>query len=430
MSVNPSIHYFSSGGGRQPVQNVILHSDLNCFYASVEMNEHPELRGRKVAVCGSTENRHGIVLTASYPAKRAGVRTGMANWQAREVCRDLVTVDPHYELYLKYSRTVRQIYRRYTDAIEPFGMDECWIDLPFTQDVSGDGTHIAEEIRSAVRKETGLTVSVGVSYTKIFAKLGSDMKKPDAVTAITRDNFRETAWMLPVADLLYCGPATTRKLRACCVHTIGDLACFDPELIRAKLGKNGIMLWRFANGEDGAPVMPAGYEPPVKSVGHGVTCVRDLEDDYEVWLVLYELAQDLGHRMREYGIEARGVQVTVRDRDLDWQQWQIPLPYPTRSPLEISQTGFELFRARYGWEKPVRALTIRGINPVNDNMPVQTDLFSDYLRREKRREADDCIDGIRNRYGYRAIGPAALREIPPIAKDKCETVPMPPPMYR
>ena len=267
MSVNPSIHYFSSGGGRQPVQNVILHSDLNCFYASVEMNEHPELRGQKVAVCGSTENRHGIVLTASYPAKRAGVRTGMANWQAREVCRDLVTVDPHYELYLKYSRTVRQIYRRYTDAIEPFGMDECWIDLPFTQDVSGDGTHIAEEIRSSVRKETGLTVSVGVSYTKIFAKLGSDMKKPDAVTAITRDNFRETAWMLPVADLLYCGPATTRKLRACCVHTIGDLARFDPELIRAKLGKNGIMLWRFANGEDGAPVMPAGYEPPVKSVG-------------------------------------------------------------------------------------------------------------------------------------------------------------------
>ena len=281
-----------------------------------------------------------------------------------------------------------------------------------------------------MRKETGLTVSVGVSYTKIFAKLGSDMKKPDAVTAITRDNFRETAWMLPVADLLYCGPATTRKLRACCVHTIGDLARFDPELIRAKLGKNGIMLWRFANGEDGAPVMPAGYEPPVKSVGHGVTCVRDLEDDYEVWLVLYELAQDLGHRMREYGIEARGVQVTVRDRDLDWQQWQIPLPYPTRSPLEISQTGFELFRARYGWEKPIRALTIRGINPVNDNMPVQTDLFSDYLRREKRRKADDCIDGIRNRYGYRAIGPAALREIPPIAKDKCETVPMPPPMYR
>jgi DNA polymerase-4 len=176
--------------------------------------------------------------------------------------------------------------------------------------------------------------------------------------------------------------------------------------------------------------MPAGYEPRVKSVGHGVTCVRDLEDDYEVWLVLYELAQDLGHRMREYGIEARGVQVTVRDRDLDWQQWQIPLPYPTRSPLEISQTGFELFRARYGWEKPVRALTIRGINPVNDNMPVQTDLFSDYLRREKRREADDCIDGIRNRYGYCAIGPAALREIPPVATDKCETVPMPPPMYR
>ena len=412
------------------MRNVILHSDLNCFYASVEMNEHPELRGMKVAVCGSTENRHGIVLTASYPAKRAGVKTGMANWQAREICRDLITVDPHYELYLKYSRVVRRIYRRYTDSVEPFGMDECWLDLPFTKDAEGEGYRVAEEIRKSVYSETGLTVSVGVSCSKVFAKLGSDMKKPDAVTVISRNNFRETVWKLPVSDLLYCGPATTRKLRACCIYTIGDLARFDPRLIRAKLGQNGIMLWRFANGEDNAPVMPAGYEPPVKSVGHGVTCVRDLESNYEVWLVLYELAQDLGHRMREHGIDARAVQVTVRDRDLEWQQWQRPLPYPSRSPLELAQTGFELFRLRYGWEKPVRALTIRGINPVSDSLPVQTDLFNDYLKREKRRKADDCVDRIRGRFGYGAIMPAALKETPPIATDRCETVPMPPPMYR
>ncbi|MER2056414.1 MAG: DNA polymerase IV, partial [Clostridia bacterium] len=165
---------------------VILHSDLNCFYASVEMNEDPQLKGQTVAVCGSPENRHGIVLTASYPAKRHGVKTGMANWQAKEACPGLIIVPPHYDLYLKYSRIVRRIYRRYSDTIEPFGMDENWIDLPFTDDVSGEGFRIAEEIRHTVYEETGLTVSVGVSFSKIFAKLGSDMKKPDAVTTVSR----------------------------------------------------------------------------------------------------------------------------------------------------------------------------------------------------------------------------------------------------
>ena len=412
------------------MRSVILHSDLNCFYASVEMNEHPELKGRKVAVCGSTENRHGIVLTASYPAKRSGVKTGMANWQAREACRDLITVDPHYDLYLKYSRIVRRIYRRYTDTIEPFGMDECWLSLPFTDDVDGEGYRTAEAIRNAVEAETGLTVSVGVSFSKIFAKLGSDMKKPNAVTVVNRANFRDTAWRLPVSDLLYCGPATTRKLRLCNILTIGDLARFDPCLVASKLGKNGVMLWRFANGEDGAQVMPSGYEPPVKSVGHGVTCVRDLENEYDVWLVFYELAQDLGHRLREYGIIAKGVQITVRDNELGWQQWQAPLPYPSKSPLEIAQAGFELFRLRYSWNKPVRALTIRAINPADEHQPVQTDLFNDYLRREKRQAADDCIDQIRGRFGYGSICAAVLSRPLPVATDKCETVPMPAMMYR
>ena len=170
--------------------SVILHSDLNCFYASVEMNEAPHLKNQMVAVCGSTENRHGIVLTASYPAKRHGVKTGMANWQAKQACPGLIMVPPHYDMYLKYSRIVRRIYRRYSETIEPFGMDENWIDLPFTNDVSGEGYKVAEEIRQAVQKETGLTVSVGVSFSKIFAKLGSDMKKPNAVTAISKADYR------------------------------------------------------------------------------------------------------------------------------------------------------------------------------------------------------------------------------------------------
>ena len=281
-------------------ETLILHSDLNCYYASVEMNEHPELRGKQVAVCGSTENRHGIVLTASYPAKRAGVKTGMANWQAKQTCPGLIMVEPHYDLYLHYSRIVRSIYKRYADDIEPFGMDENWISIPCCRNIEKDGLKIAEEIRRTVKKETGLTVSIGVSFSKIFAKLGSDMKKPDAVTVVSHGNYRETAWKLPVSDLLYVGPATTRKLARYSIRTIGDLANADPEFLHGRLGKNGIMLWRFANGTDGAMVMPQDYVAPVKSIGHGTTCVRDLETDYEVWQVLYELAQDVGHRLRTH----------------------------------------------------------------------------------------------------------------------------------
>ena len=412
------------------METVVLHSDLNCYYASVEMNERPELRDKRMAVCGSTEDRHGIVLTATYPAKRAGVRTGMANWQAKQVCPDLIMVSPHYDLYLRYSRIVRDIYGRYTDSVEPFGMDESWLAIPCCRDIEADGHRIAEEIRKTVRRETGLTVSIGVSFSKIFAKLGSDMRKPDAVTVISRENYRDTAWKLPVSDLLYAGPATTRKLMRCSIRTIGDLARTDPEILRDKLGRNGVMLWRFANGSDGAQVMPQGYAAPVRSVGHGTTCVRDLESEYEVWRVLYELAQDVGCRLRRYELAARGVQVSVRDRDLGWYEWQRPLPHPSRSPLEIAQMGYQLFREHYTWDRPVRALTIRAINPCGEAGPVQLDLFDDCARREKRRRADDAVDDIRHRFGCRSVVAASLMGELGMAQDRCETVPMPGPMYR
>ncbi len=409
---------------------MILHSDLNCYYASVEMNEHPELRGKKVAVCGSTENRHGIVLTASYPAKRSGVKTGMANWQARQVCPGLIMVEPHYELYLHYSRVVRTIYERFAADIEPFGMDENWLSVPCCEDLEHEGFALADRIRQTVKAETGLTVSIGVSFSKIFAKIGSDMKKPDAVTVVSRANYRDTAWKLPVSDLLYVGPATARKLNSCAIRTIGDLAEADPELLRHKLGKNGLMLRHFANGTDGAPVMPCSYAPPVKSVGHGTTCVRDLDCDWDVWRVLLALSQDVGHRLRVHGITARGVQLFVRDCDLGWAQWQAPLPAPSQSPFEIAQLGFALFRAHYTWHKPVRALTIRGINPGDPDAPVQTDLFGSADLREKRRRLDDCVDTLRARFGSDAVFPAVLMGENTMATDRCETVPMPNPMYQ
>lgn len=411
--------------------DIILHSDLNCFYASVEMNENPALRGKAIAVCGSTEDRHGIVLTASYPAKRMGVKTGVANWQAKQACPGLICVPPHYDLYLKYSKIIRRIYADYTDTIEPFGMDENWLSIPYGGgDVEGTGYQIAEEIRNRVHEETGLTVSIGVSFSKIFAKLGSDMKKPDAVTVISKQNYRETVWNLPVSELLYVGRATTRKLVGMNIHTIGDLANCDPELLRRWLGVNGIMLWRFANGDDHSPVMPKDFVAPIKSIGHGTTCVCDLESEYAVWRVLYELAQDVQHRLRKNDLAARGVQITVKDNDLDYRQYQVPLPYPTQSPLDIASAGYDLFRQRYAWHKPVRALTIRGINLTPINQPLQLDLFHDAERREKRRAVDNAVDDLRGRFGYHILCAASLMGKNDLAQDKCETVLMPGMMYR
>ena len=229
------------------MERAILHSDMNCFYASVEQMLDPTLRGKAIAVCGSQETRHGIVLAKSQLAKKAGVKTGMAIWQAKECCRDLIVVPPQYDQYLKYSRLAHEIYLRYTDRMEPYGMDECWLDLTGCR---LDPVTAAEEIRATTKSELGLTVSIGVSFNKIFAKLGSDMKKPDAMTVITLDNFRDLVWPLPASDLLYCGPATTKKLANYGIHTIGDIAATAPEYLRGWLGVNGIALWHYASGTE------------------------------------------------------------------------------------------------------------------------------------------------------------------------------------
>lgn len=281
----------------------ILHSDANCFYASVEMVENPSLREQRIAVCGDTEQRHGIVLTANYPAKRAGVKTAMANWEARQKCPDLVMLPPRYDLYLKYSRLLRRIYQRHSAQVEPFGMDECWIGLPFEEEEAID---VAESIRRTVREETGLTVSIGVSFCKALAKLGSDMKKPDGLTVLNRGNFREKCWGLPVSELLYVGPRTTLKLYEMGITTIGALAQAPTDLIQRRFGKNGLMVRAFARGEDLSPVAPNDFAPQIKSIGHGATCVCDLHDNYSVWLALYELAQDVGHRMISHEVKAGG----------------------------------------------------------------------------------------------------------------------------
>jgi DNA polymerase-4 len=390
------------------MERAILHSDMNCFYASVEMMLNPDLRGKAVAVCGSTENRHGIVLAKSQLAKKAGVKTGMANWEARETCPGLIVVPPQYDQYMKYSELAHEIYGRYTDQVEPYGMDECWLDVSGSCITNGTGMEIAEKIRKSMREELGLTVSIGVSFNKIFAKLGSDMKKPDAITEITRDNFKDKVWPLPASDLLYVGRATTKKLADRSVFTIGDIAATDPEQMRTWLGVNGVALWVYATGQDTSRVMHKDFVSPVKSVGHGITCVCNLNNEEEVWKVMLELSQDIGHKLRVHKLMANGIQIFVRGNDLGFTQFQTRLPYATRSQMEIALTARRLFHENYRWINNVRAVTVRAINLAPEGDPQQFDLFTDTERIEKQDQLETTVEDIRRRFGKKAIYAAAL----------------------
>ncbi|MBR1810125.1 MAG: DNA polymerase IV [Clostridia bacterium] len=411
-------------------ERAILHSDLNCFYASVEMMLDPSLRGKAIAVCGATEERHGIVLAKSDLAKKAGVKTGMVNWEAQRLCKDLILVPPQYDQYLKYSKLVRAIYQRYTDQVEPYGMDECWLDVTGSRKCCGSAMEIAEKIRRSVKEELGLTVSIGVSFNKIFAKLGSDLKKPDAITEISVENFKDKVWPLHCSDLLYCGPATTKKLESRGIHTIGDIAETNPEYLKSFLGVNGYALWTYASGNDQSRVMHKDFESPIKSVGHGITCMADLENNEEVYRVMLELSQDVGHRLRVHELSATGVQIYVRGDDLFGSQFQCKLPAKTQLPSEIANAGFDIFRQRYPWGTKVRAVCVRAIGLVPKNENEQLSLFDNTLRRQKKEKLQDAIEALRGRFGKAAITYATLLNDLKMPVDGRDKVRMPGMMYQ
>jgi DNA polymerase-4 len=390
------------------MDRVVLHSDMNSFYASVECLYHPELRGKPVAVGGDEAQRHGIILTKTPQAKKYGVKTGEAIWQAKQKCPGLIVVPAHYDLYMRHSRLAHGIYRRYTDLIEPFGLDESWLDVTGSAALFGGGEAIAEEIRSTIKRELGVTVSVGVSWNKIFAKLGSDYKKPDAVTVITRENYREKFWELPASDLLYVGPATTRKLARYGIHTLGQLAQSSPEFLVGLLGKWGSYLWAFANGHDISPVLTDGFESRIKSVGNSMTAYRDIETYDEAWQVLLNLSESVARRLRENGFRARTVELSVRDNELDWFGCQTKLSVPACTTEAIADAAMKLLREKYDFHKPLRALGVRGCDLVGEECGVQLSFDADALRQARWETIENCVDGIRGRFGRDAVKRACL----------------------
>ena len=379
-------------------QRVVLHSDLNNFYASVECHHRPEVRGKPVVVGGDEEQRHGIVLAKNYIAKATGIKTGETLWQAREKCPGLVVLPPNYPLYLRYAKFARQIYSDFTDQIEPFGLDEAWLD------VSGEnGVSVANEIRKRITRELGVTASVGVSYNKIFAKLGSDIKKPDATTVISRDNYKTVAWPLPVEELLYVESATKRKLNKFDITTIGQLANSSEGFLHGLLGKVGNVLYSFANGLDQSPVMRMGEESQIKGIGNSTTTSRDLTCDEDVKIIFYVLSESVCARMREHGFLARTVVISIRDNELFRFERQTKLGRSSCISGEIAATAMQLFRQHYSWPKPIRSIGVRCTDLLPSDMPLQLSLFEDETKRQKQEVLDRTVDSIRNRFGHFCI---------------------------
>jgi DNA polymerase-4 len=385
------------------LKKCILHCDLNNFYASVECLYNPELRDKPVAVCGSQEARHGIVLAKNYIAKGFGIKTGETIWEAKNKCPNLCIVPPNFSLYLNFSKSAKQIYSDYTDCVESFGIDECWLDITKSQRLFGCGEEIAYIIKDRIKNELGITASVGVSFNKIFAKLGSDIKKPDAVTVISEDNFKDIVWSLPVEELLYVGKATKIKLNRAAIYTIGSLANTSPDFLKQILGKWGDTLWLFANGKDSSPVSHINENHYIKSVGNSLTSSFDLKNNNDAKVLIYILSESVGERLRKYCMKGSTIQLSIKDNNLYQIEKQEKLEHPTYITREIAQKAYQIFIKNWNWRKPVRALGVRICELMPEDTSFQLSLFYNSERQKKMEDVDKCVDKLRERYGHYSI---------------------------
>ena len=398
---------FLEGGVAKTEERVILHCDLNNFFASVSLLFNPTLRSVPVAVCGDKEQRHGIVLAKNEAAKRCGVKTAEAIFEAKAKCPELVILPPMMDKYKEYSEKAHRIYEEYTDMIEPFGIDECWLDVTGSRLLFGSGEEIADKIRREIKQKLGITVSVGVSFNKVFAKLGSDMKKPDGITVISRENFREKIWRLPISDLLFVGRKTTDRLRSCGICTIGDAALCSDEMLERLLGKNGLELKRYALGEDNSPVSRQHEKATPKSIGRSVTRQQDFKTPDEIWGMFLSLAREISDSLREQGLYAGGVQVHIRNAALSVKEFSRSYPDSVNGAKIIAERGMELLNEHFGFTEPLRSVGLRAINLRGYQTAIQEDIFGDSEKRETEEKIESSIYELRKKFGSTSITRAA-----------------------
>ena len=383
---------------------VILHCDMNGFFASVELLDRPDLRDVPMAVSGDPESRHGIILAKNEVAKAYGIVTAETIWQARKKCPALVTVPPHHEKYKYYSKLINEIYLEYTDQVEPFSVDESWLDVTASQKLFGSGKEIADEIRRRVREKYELTLSAGVSFNKIFAKMGSEYKKPDATTVISRENFREILWPLDIGELFFVGGATAGKLRKCGIETIGDLANSDRSMVSGLLGRHGGEIHDYANGLDETPVLRFDQRAKAKSVGHNFTFSRDLQGEEDIKKAVMSISSEVASRLRKNHMKAFGVKVDIKNRALKVISRQTQLTNPTNLTDVISETAVDIIRSSWNINEPIRMLSITGINLCDEDQAEQLSLFaSENIRTEQGEKVERTMDDIRKKFGSDAI---------------------------
>lgn len=381
---------------------IILHSDINNFYASVECLYNPSLRNKPVVVGGNVEARHGIVLAKNYIAKKFKIVTGDTIWQAKQKCPNLVVVPPNFEQYLRFSKMATKIYSEYTDRIESFGLDESWLDVTGSASIFGDGKSIANTIKDRIKFELGVTVSIGVSFNKVFAKLGSDMKKPDAITIINQDDYKEKVWKLPVSDLLYVGRATNNKFKSHGIYTIGDLAQQPIQYMQTLLGKRGTMLWYFANGLDSSNVSHIKTYPITKSIGNSTTTPRDLTSIEDIKIILYKLCESVASRLREHKYKCRTLQLSIKDNNLSSYERQVKLPIICNNSKILFETALQLFIKNHIPFVPVRSLGVRATNLCIEEY-TQLSHITELVNSQKQDVLENTIDNIRNRFGHFSV---------------------------
>ena len=388
------------------MDRTILHCDMNSFYASVELLEHPELDGKPVAVCGDPHSRHGIILAKNEEAKQYKVQTAETIWQARRKCPDLILLAAHHYKYERFSKIINAIYLRYTDLVEPFSIDESWLDVTGSLSKFGmTGKEIADEIRETVKAETGLRQSVGVSFNKIFAKMGSDYKKPDATTVITRENYKDILWPLPARDLIFVGKSTAAKLENLNIRTIGAIAQADPSMLHRVFGKHGDEMYRYANGLEDSPVARYDAAREYKSVGNGITFRRNLQGREDVRTAVVSLSDRVSVRLRKHGLRASGVKVDIKDPNLRTISRQMQLESSTNSSAEIAKAAMDLIDRNWRYTDPIRLITVTGIN-ISEGMPEeQISLFEPVLeeKRKQNEAIDAAMDSIRDKFGKYSI---------------------------
>lgn len=394
------------------MDRVILHCDCNNFYASVECVHHPEYKTVPMAVCGDPKSRHGIILAKNELAKAHGVKTAETIWQAQQKCPNLLLVPPHHDEYHLYSMKINALYQQYTDRVEPFGIDESWLDVTGSRLLFGSGKEIADRIRKEIREEFGLSVSVGVSFNKIFAKLGSDYKKPDATTVLDRANWKRILYPLPVTDLLFVGKSTASVLDTLAVRTIGDLAALDCDFLKRRLGKGGVQLWRYANGLDQSPV--ARYKDVLasipKSVGNGTTYAHDLVGIEELKPAVLSLCDEVSARMRRHGVKCHTLQLQIKSPDFKVIQRQRPLLRPTSAPKELCEAACSILKECWNETAPVRMLTVTGTNLTSQEVGEQMSFLTEFdeARHEKLERLGSALDTVRGKYGYSAVSFGSL----------------------